>query len=89
MLSGLWNAPAGAKPMGTATTGSSEAIMLGGLALKRRSIIRLELRGNFRRLPARRDGGCDHGENRARYRWQRFGDYLGSDCHAGEPVWRL
>lgn len=34
MLGGLWNAPGEAK--GTACTGSSEAIMLGGLALKRR-----------------------------------------------------
>ncbi|KAL7424488.1 glutamate decarboxylase gad1 [Cryptotrichosporon argae] len=36
MLSDLWHAPKGATAMGTATTGSSEAIMLGGLALKRR-----------------------------------------------------
>lgn len=36
MLSNLWHAPDDEKPMGTATTGSSEAIMLGGLALKRR-----------------------------------------------------
>ncbi|ODN75500.1 glutamate decarboxylase, variant [Cryptococcus amylolentus CBS 6039] len=36
MLSNLWHAPKGATAMGTATTGSSEAIMLGGLALKRR-----------------------------------------------------
>ncbi|RXK42659.1 glutamate decarboxylase [Tremella mesenterica] len=36
MISALWHAPPGASAMGTATTGSSEAIMLGGLALKRR-----------------------------------------------------
>ncbi|CAD6578499.1 MAG: hypothetical protein TREMPRED_002207 [Tremellales sp. Tagirdzhanova-0007] len=36
MISHLWHAPKAATAMGTATTGSSEAIMLGGLALKRR-----------------------------------------------------
>ncbi|KIR57851.1 glutamate decarboxylase [Cryptococcus bacillisporus CA1873] len=36
MISHLWHAPKEATAMGTATTGSSEAIMLGGLALKRR-----------------------------------------------------
>jgi len=36
MLSHLWHAPKDATAMGTACTGSSEAIMLGGLALKRR-----------------------------------------------------
>ncbi len=36
MLAGLWNAPDPAKAMGTSTIGSSEACMLGGLALKRR-----------------------------------------------------
>ncbi|WVO13539.1 glutamate decarboxylase [Cryptococcus depauperatus] len=36
MVSHLWHAPKEATAMGTATTGSSEAIMLGGLALKRR-----------------------------------------------------
>src|SRR5580765_3148617 len=35
MLSRLWHAP-GDKPIGCSTTGSSEAAMLGGLALKRR-----------------------------------------------------
>lgn len=35
MLAGLWNAKTEDKPIGTACTGSSEAIMLGGLALKR------------------------------------------------------
>jgi hypothetical protein len=35
MIAGLWNAKVEDKPVGTATTGSSEAIMLGGLALKR------------------------------------------------------
>lgn len=32
----LWKAPKDAKPIGTATAGSSEAIMLGGLAMKKR-----------------------------------------------------
>jgi glutamate decarboxylase len=32
----LWKAPKDSKAVGTATAGSSEAIMLGGLALKRR-----------------------------------------------------
>ena len=34
MLSNLWNAPGDAIATGTSTTGSSEAVMLGGLALK-------------------------------------------------------
>jgi glutamate decarboxylase len=36
MLSRLWHAPAAAEATGCSTTGSSEAAMLGGLALKRR-----------------------------------------------------
>jgi glutamate decarboxylase len=36
MLSNLWHAPEGAEATGCSTTGSSEAAMLGGLALKRR-----------------------------------------------------
>ncbi|KAF5094993.1 hypothetical protein D0Z03_001929 [Geotrichum reessii] len=36
ILSHLWNVPEGNTAVGTATTGSSEAIHLGGLALKRR-----------------------------------------------------
>jgi glutamate decarboxylase len=34
MISRLWNAPDGENATGTSTTGSSEAVMLGGLALK-------------------------------------------------------
>jgi glutamate decarboxylase len=34
MIAGLWNSPAEPDPMGCSTTGSSEAAMLGGLALK-------------------------------------------------------
>ncbi|MDE0547635.1 glutamate decarboxylase [Microbacterium sp. C7(2022)] len=36
MLANLWNAPDSANAIGTSTIGSSEACMLGGLALKRR-----------------------------------------------------
>ncbi|MDF7808598.1 glutamate decarboxylase [Pontiellaceae bacterium B12219] len=36
MLADLWNAPAGAEAVGTSTTGSSEAAMLGGMGMKRR-----------------------------------------------------
>ena len=35
MLANLWHAPSGKQAIGTATTGSSEAIQLGGLAMKR------------------------------------------------------
>jgi glutamate decarboxylase len=34
IISNLWNAPSGEAATGTSTTGSSEAVMLGGLALK-------------------------------------------------------
>ncbi|HQT68748.1 MAG TPA: pyridoxal-dependent decarboxylase, partial [Acetobacteraceae bacterium] len=34
ILADLWNSPAAAKTIGCSTTGSSEAAMLGGLALK-------------------------------------------------------
>jgi glutamate decarboxylase len=36
ILAHLWNAPDGARAPGTSTTGSSEACMLGGMALERR-----------------------------------------------------
>lgn len=36
IISNLWHVPRGELGVGTATTGSSEAIMLGGLAMKRR-----------------------------------------------------
>ena len=36
MLSDLWRSPAGDNPVGCSTTGSSEAAMLGGMAMKRR-----------------------------------------------------
>jgi glutamate decarboxylase len=36
MLADLWNSPRGGKGVGCSTTGSSEAAMLGGMAMKRR-----------------------------------------------------
>jgi len=45
MIAGLWNGDKAEKPTGTATTGSSEAIMLGGLALKRRWQQRMKAAG--------------------------------------------
>lgn len=45
MISHLWHAPKHTKAMGTATTGSSEAIMLGGLALKRKWQERMKAAG--------------------------------------------
>lgn len=36
MIANLWNIPKGETAIGTATTGSSEGIHLGGLAMKRR-----------------------------------------------------
>jgi glutamate decarboxylase len=45
ILSRLWHAPEGAQATGCSTTGSSEAAMLGGLALKRRWQKRREAEG--------------------------------------------
>lgn len=47
MISNLWHAPPSDNKgaIGTATTGSSEAIMLGGLALKRRWQERMKAQG--------------------------------------------
>jgi len=45
MISHLWHAPKDSKPMGTATTGSSEAIMLGGMALKKKWQARMKAAG--------------------------------------------
>lgn len=36
ILADLWNSPQSADSFGTGTTGSSEAVMLGGLAMKRK-----------------------------------------------------
>ncbi len=45
MIARLWNAPEGQSATGTSTTGSSEAVMLGGLALKWRWRQRREAAG--------------------------------------------
>jgi glutamate decarboxylase len=45
MIAHLWNAPEGQNATGTSTTGSSEAVMLGGLALKWRWRQRREAEG--------------------------------------------
>jgi glutamate decarboxylase len=45
MIAQLWNAPEGENATGTSTTGSSEAVMLGGLALKWRWRQRREAAG--------------------------------------------
>jgi len=45
MISHLWHAPKAATALGTACTGSSEAIMLGGLALKRRWQVKMKAAG--------------------------------------------
>ena len=47
MLGNLWGVTKGEQAMGTATTGSSEAILLGGLAMKRRWFERQQAKGNF------------------------------------------
>jgi glutamate decarboxylase len=45
MLSHLWRIPKGETAIGTATTGSSEAIHLGGMAMKRRWVERRQKAG--------------------------------------------
>jgi len=45
ILGNLWHAPGGSPATGCSTTGSSEAAMLGGLALKRRWVRRREAAG--------------------------------------------
>ena len=47
MLGNLWGVPKGQQAIGTATTGSSEAILLGGLAMKRRWFERQQAKGNL------------------------------------------
>jgi glutamate decarboxylase len=47
MLGNLWRTPAGQQAIGTATTGSSEAILLGGLAMKRKWRERQKAKGFF------------------------------------------
>jgi len=45
MLAHLWRIPKGETAIGTATTGSSEAIHLGGMAMKRRWVERRQKEG--------------------------------------------
>ncbi|PNS14852.1 Glutamate decarboxylase [Sphaceloma murrayae] len=51
IIADLWGAQKGEKPIGTATTGSSEAIHLGGLAMKRRWQERRDKEGKDRTKP--------------------------------------
>ncbi len=45
ILGGLWNVPSGEHAIGSATTGSSEAVMLGGLTMKRRWEAKMKSKG--------------------------------------------
>ena len=45
MLGNLWGVKKGEQAIGTATTGSSEAILLGGLAMKRKWYERQQAKG--------------------------------------------
>ena len=56
MLSRLWHAPDADEATGCSTTGSSEAAMLGGLALKRRWQQRRKAAGRAHRPAEHRDG---------------------------------
>jgi len=47
IISHLWRIPKGETAIGTATTGSSEAIHLGGMAMKRRWVERRMKEGTF------------------------------------------
>lgn len=51
IIANLWGAQKGEKPIGTATTGSSEAIHLGGLAMKRRWQEKREKEGKDKSKP--------------------------------------
>jgi glutamate/tyrosine decarboxylase-like PLP-dependent enzyme len=48
MMSDLWNSPTSANAVGCSTTGSSEAAMLGGMAMKRRWEARRKAEGAHR-----------------------------------------
>ena len=56
ILARLWHAPDATEATGCSTTGSSEAAMLGGLALKRRWQERRKVRGQAGRQAEPRDG---------------------------------
>jgi glutamate decarboxylase len=51
MLAALWNAPSASNAIGTATTGSSEAAQLGGLAMKKMWQERMKKAGKNRYEP--------------------------------------
>ena len=56
ILADLWNAPDESDAIGTSTTGSSEACMLGGMALQRRWRARRRAAGEVDRQAQHRDG---------------------------------
>jgi glutamate decarboxylase len=70
MIAGLWNAPDAAGTVGTSTVGSSEACMLGGLALKRRWQQRRGAQGK----PAERPN-IVFGRN-VQVVWEKFANYF-------------
>ena len=51
MLADLWNSPDAANTMGCSTTGSSEAAMLGGMAMKWRWREKMRIRESQRTSP--------------------------------------
>ena len=69
MLADLWNAPDAANTMGTSTTGSSEAAMLGGMALQWRWRARRRAAGQAR--PTSRTSS----PVRCRSCWHKFARY--------------
>ncbi|HEX7306870.1 MAG TPA: glutamate decarboxylase, partial [Lentzea sp.] len=74
MLAALWHAPDSGKPTGCSTTGSSEACMLAGLALKRRWQHRRRSAG----LPADRPN-LVMGVN-VQVCWEKFANYFDVEC---------
>jgi glutamate decarboxylase len=74
ILADLWNAPDAADALGTSTVGSSEACMLGGLALKRRWQQRRRAAG----LPADRPNMV-FGAN-VQVVWEKFVRYWDVEC---------
>ncbi|GLW66238.1 glutamate decarboxylase [Actinomadura rubrobrunea] len=70
MLARLWHAPDARRAVGCSTTGSSEAAMLGGLALKRRWRHRRDARGRRADRP-----NLVMGVN-VQICWEKFADYF-------------
>jgi glutamate decarboxylase len=75
MLGRLWNVPGQGHPVGTSTVGSSEACMLGGIALKRRWTHR-----NADRHAAGARPNLVMGAN-AQVCWKKFCNYWDVDAH--------